>query len=217
MSCALTTPQVELRIKTVTRRIGWGFLKAGDMIQLVEKCQGLKKGQKVRKLAVVKIVSTGWEPLDAITQEECDKEGFSEMSPSQFIKMFMAHNRCERGTPVNRIEWTYTGEDAIHLLDLIRSGNSPVGIDLEMMFASANYPFHQEDGGEYSNCTICEGGVLCTAAAACTADELGAALRIEAKTAALWIIDNKITTDAQGIRELVEAYNANTGDQKGRS
>ena len=47
MSFALTTKQIEDETKDVTRRNGWWFLKPGDQIWAVEKCMGLKKGEKV--------------------------------------------------------------------------------------------------------------------------------------------------------------------------
>lgn len=47
ISFALTTPQFKSRSKDVTRRIGWWFLKPGDVVMGVEKGMGLKKGEKV--------------------------------------------------------------------------------------------------------------------------------------------------------------------------
>lgn len=46
MSFMLTKEQVLNQTKDVTRRNGWAFLKPGDLIQPVEKCMGLKKGEK---------------------------------------------------------------------------------------------------------------------------------------------------------------------------
>ena len=43
MSFAMTTEQIRARTKTVTRRFGWWFLKAGDQVWAVEKAMGLKK------------------------------------------------------------------------------------------------------------------------------------------------------------------------------
>lgn len=37
MSFALTTDQVKDRVKTVTRRNGWWFLKPGDIVNAVKK------------------------------------------------------------------------------------------------------------------------------------------------------------------------------------
>ena len=68
MSFAMTKPQFLNRTKTVTRRLGWGFLKPGDVVMGVEKAMGLKKGEKVRKLGLIRIVSIRSEPLSAITQ-----------------------------------------------------------------------------------------------------------------------------------------------------
>jgi hypothetical protein len=56
MSFSLTTPQILARTKTVTRRMGWTFLRPGDLVQAIEKGQGLKKGEHVKRLAVLRIV-----------------------------------------------------------------------------------------------------------------------------------------------------------------
>jgi len=93
--------------KDVTRRLGWWFLKAGDKVQLVEKGMGLKKGEKVKRLRLVEIVSTRREPLNAITQAECVREGFPDMTPAEFVGMFCRHNKCDKYVQVNRIEWRY--------------------------------------------------------------------------------------------------------------
>ena len=65
MSFALTTEQIRARTKTVTRRLGWEFLKPGDLVQAVVKCQGLKKGEKVEPLAELRIVAVRRESLNA--------------------------------------------------------------------------------------------------------------------------------------------------------
>ncbi len=49
MSFRLTAEQMRARTKTVTRRLGWSSLKPGDIVQPVEKAQGLRKGEKVVK------------------------------------------------------------------------------------------------------------------------------------------------------------------------
>lgn len=92
----LTTEQIRNRTKTVTRRVGWKFLKAGDLIQAVEKCQGLKKGEQMTPLAVLRIVSVRREILAQMTDglspsygiEECTAEGFPHLTPAEFVKMF---------------------------------------------------------------------------------------------------------------------------------
>lgn len=107
MSFMLTTQQFRERTKTVTRRLGWWNLKPGDVVCGVEKAQGLKKGEKVKKLGLIRIVQVGPEPLDEIAPFECIREGFPEMSPDDFIEMFCEANRCDPGVTVNRIEYEY--------------------------------------------------------------------------------------------------------------
>ena len=107
MSFMLTKEQIEVRTKTVTRRLGWWFLKPDEIVWACEKCMRLKKGQKVKRICLIRIVTTRAEPLTAITHEECAKEGFPEMTAQQFIKMFCEVNRCKPDTIVNRIEFEY--------------------------------------------------------------------------------------------------------------
>jgi hypothetical protein len=107
MSFMLTTKQIRNRTKTVTRRIGWNFLRPGDIVNAVEKGMGLKKGEKVVRICQIKIKSIRREPLYFITKEECIKEGFPEMEPADFIDMFVRHNKVWAMCPVNRIEFKY--------------------------------------------------------------------------------------------------------------
>lgn len=117
MSFAMTTKQIQARTKTVTRRLGWGYLKAGDLIQAVEKAQGLRKGENVQPLAVLRIVDVRREPLNQLTRDleygiaECIKEGFGKSNlqyPSVFVEYFCAANRpCEKDWTVTRIEFEY--------------------------------------------------------------------------------------------------------------
>lgn len=111
MSFALTTTQVLDRTKTVTRRLGWETLKPGTLLQAVEKGQGLKKGERVRKLAVIRVVDIRRERLDAITGEDVVREGFPKLSPRSFVLMFCdTHRKCMSITPVTRIEFEYVDE-----------------------------------------------------------------------------------------------------------
>jgi len=107
ISFSMTTKQVYAQTKDITRRCGWAFLKVGDVLQAVEKCQGLKKGEKIVRICAIVVVSTRWEPLDAITPEDCIREGFPEMSPAQFVEMYCRANRWEPDKYVNRIEFRY--------------------------------------------------------------------------------------------------------------
>ena len=107
MSFFLTTEQIQNRTKTVTRRTGWNFLKEGDIINAVEKGQGLKKGEKTNRLCQIKILSISSEALNSITKDECIKEGFPDMSPEDFVCMFSLKSKIFDYTPVNRIEFEY--------------------------------------------------------------------------------------------------------------
>lgn len=113
MSFLLTVDAFVAGRKTVTRRLGWAFLKPGDRVRAVERCMGLKKGEKVKVLGVIEVVSNRAERLDAITAEDCALEGFEGMLPSEFVAMFLGHvnrNRSRRdwadgSLMVQRIEY----------------------------------------------------------------------------------------------------------------
>lgn len=109
MSFMLTTDQVRRRDKDVTRRLGWWFLKAGDVVTACVQCQGLKKGERIQRICPIRIISVRVEPLDLfhVTDDEVQREGFSGLSPVSFIQFFMDANRCRYAVPVNRIEFQY--------------------------------------------------------------------------------------------------------------
>jgi len=110
MSFSITTRQFRERTKTVTRRLGWGDLKPGDVVMGVEKCMGLKKGEKIVRLGPIEIVSNRPEPLNVIISEEVVMEGFPEMSAGEFIGMFCRHMKVQPYQQVNRIEYKYINE-----------------------------------------------------------------------------------------------------------
>lgn len=66
ISFALTTPQFIAGTKDVTRRMGWLFLKPGDVLQAVEKGQGLGKGGKIKRLGTIRVLDVHREKLCAI-------------------------------------------------------------------------------------------------------------------------------------------------------
>ena len=107
MSFAMTTRQVRKRQKTVTRRVGWWFLKPGDIVTAVEKARGLRKGEKVQPICRIRIVSTRKEPLSAITDEDVVREGFGAMPREWFIQLFSKTHGCQSEDAVNRIEFEY--------------------------------------------------------------------------------------------------------------
>ncbi len=115
MAFSLTTAQVSAGIKTVTRRTGWAKLKAGEEFCAVVKGQGLKPGEKVQRLAILRCVSNGQESLSELVadpkygKEEARKEGFPELTGLGFVRFFCekANNGTDAWTVVNRIEFEY--------------------------------------------------------------------------------------------------------------
>lgn len=110
MSFALTTAQVSNRTKRVTRRLGWRFAKVGDVVQPVVKGQGIKKGEHVEKIGgAIRFVRVHRERLDDIVNHpnDCDLEGFPDLTSADFVQMFCEHNGCAPRTYVTRIEFEY--------------------------------------------------------------------------------------------------------------
>lgn len=105
ISFALTTKQFLDNTKDVTRRFGWWFLKPGDRLRVVEKAMGLKKGEKMKVLGEIEIISTRREPLNAIDKSDCCREGFPLFEPADFVNMLCGHYRIEPTKECNRIEF----------------------------------------------------------------------------------------------------------------
>jgi hypothetical protein len=104
--------------KDITRRLGWKNLKPGDHLMAVEKAQGLKKGEKVKRIGEIEIISCREEELRCIeysyyrtdtdlsyVRTEMVREGFPNLTPQEFVKMFCKFNKCTRKTRVNRIRF----------------------------------------------------------------------------------------------------------------
>lgn len=114
ISFSLTTQQFRDRTKWVTRRMGWHKLQAGDVLNGCEKCQGLKRGETVKKLGRIKILSVRREPLQRMTDDseygarEVVAEGFPDKTPAEFVVMFCrSHSGCQPESEVTRIEFEY--------------------------------------------------------------------------------------------------------------
>ena|ERR1700733_12239999 len=114
MSVALTERQVRARTKTVTRRMGRRKLKPGDRLTLCPKVMGFKKGEHPERITDVEVISVRRERLDLITPAEVTAEGFSAMTPAEFIAFFCGtHKGCTPATEVTRIEWRWADEPAV--------------------------------------------------------------------------------------------------------
>lgn len=118
MSFMLTTEQIRNRRKTVTRRLGWWFLSPGDELNAVEKAQGLKPGERIKRLAKIRVVACGPQRLDALLRpclmrndewaaNEVLAEGFLGMTPAEFVEMFCLNMKCDPSTEINRVEFEY--------------------------------------------------------------------------------------------------------------
>lgn len=118
MSVAFTEQAVRDRSKTVTRRKGWWrnkygepLLAPGDRLTLCRKVMGRRRAdgtvEPLVRIAEVEVVSVRRERLDAITDDDVAREGFPTASALWFVDMFCEAMRCQPGTEVTRIEWTY--------------------------------------------------------------------------------------------------------------
>lgn len=81
ISFSMTTPQFIAGKKDVTRRFSWWNAKEGDILNAVEKAMGLKKGEKIKSLGLIRVVSATKEKLSALSNEpygsiELKREGF---------------------------------------------------------------------------------------------------------------------------------------------
>jgi len=82
MSVSLTEQAVVDRRKTVTRRLGWAFLRPGDRLTLCRKVMGRRPGEPLVRLAEVEVVDARREPLLAVTLREIDLEA---VAPSVYL------------------------------------------------------------------------------------------------------------------------------------
>jgi len=110
VSFALTKPQILAQTKTVTRRSGKRQYHAGQLVNAVDRVMGFKKGEHPVKLALLRVVSSRWEPLDVITHEECILEGFPDYGPQGFIAMYCRANKVKPDSLVQRIQFEYVEE-----------------------------------------------------------------------------------------------------------
>jgi hypothetical protein len=115
MSVKLSEQAVIERRKTVTRRLGWRFLKPGNRLSLCRKVQGRRPGEPLVRLAEVEVVDVSREHLDQITHIEIQREGFTGWTTGEFVQMFSAAMRCDPSTMVTRIEWRYLDPPLDHL------------------------------------------------------------------------------------------------------
>ena len=107
MSFSATTEQIKGRTKTVTRRVGWAFLKPGDELNAVDRVMGFKRGEHPVLLARIRVNDVRPEPLNAITREDVVREGFPDCTPAEFVDYFCRERRMFPTGLVTRIEFEY--------------------------------------------------------------------------------------------------------------
>jgi hypothetical protein len=107
MSVSHTEAAVRDRSKTVTRRLGWRMLKAGDRLTLCRKVMGRTPGEPLERIFDVEVVDVRRERLDAITAEDVAREGFAGDPPWYFVAWYAARFGIRPDAEVTRIEWRY--------------------------------------------------------------------------------------------------------------
>lgn len=111
LSFHLTTPQFLDGSKDVTRRLGWHHLKVGDVLCAIEKGQGLRRGEHVKKLGTIRVVDVRRELLQRMLDDapyglvEVRREGFPTNTPEWFVGFFCHSHKCWPFTEVARIEF----------------------------------------------------------------------------------------------------------------
>lgn len=114
MSVSHTEAAVVARTKTVTRRLGWLFLKPGDRLTLCRKVMGRKPGEPLVRICDVEVVSVRREPLCAIAGDARDlgaaelaREGFTDIDATEFMVRYFFPQGIRAADDVTRIEWRY--------------------------------------------------------------------------------------------------------------
>lgn len=119
MSVSLTEDAVRDRRKTVTRRLGWKFLKPGDRLMLCRKVMGRRKGEPLERIAEVEVVDVRRERLWDITDDdiarECVDPGlFTETyvdtglpTITAWVEWFCEEMDVRPDDEITRIEWRY--------------------------------------------------------------------------------------------------------------
>lgn len=119
MSVTLTDTAVVERRKTVTRRLGWKFLKPGDRLTLCRKVMGRRKGEPLERLADVEVIDVRREQLWNITDDDIAREcvdptlfhehytDTGQPTPDAWIDWFCEEMDVMPDTEVTRIEWRY--------------------------------------------------------------------------------------------------------------
>ena len=115
ISCSMTIRQIYARLKTETRRLKWLDVKPGDLLQFVDRCMGLKKGEQPVPIAIVVVTAVRNESLLRIDKQGCIAEGFPNLEPAEFVETFASHAKidCERLVTVINFKYIPGGRTRI--------------------------------------------------------------------------------------------------------
>jgi hypothetical protein len=120
MSFSHAASEVRGRMKTVTRRLGWRFLKPNDLIQAVDKARGPRSREPARLLAILRVRDVRIEPLARLIENACyaedelPREGHPCWSKDDFIARFLRrHHLTTPEIDVTRIEFEYVEPDVL--------------------------------------------------------------------------------------------------------
>lgn len=109
MSFRMTTDQIRRQTKSITRRMGWGAVKTGQLIQPVVQGMGLPRGAKVERIGFpIKVLIVRRERLNLITEADVICEGYPDMEPADFVTKFCQANKgCQPDSYITRIGFLY--------------------------------------------------------------------------------------------------------------
>jgi len=112
MSVTLTEQAVVERRKTVTRRLGWTFLKPGDRLTLCRKVMGRRRKdgtvEPLERLAEVEVVDVRRQRLCDFDVEDIDREGVPGYRTKQsWVWWFCETMGVGPLDEITRIEWRY--------------------------------------------------------------------------------------------------------------
>jgi len=106
ISFSATTPQMRYGLKDVTRRVGWSELVKDQLLLAVEKAQGLRRGDHVVPIGVIKVLSVRTEQVADVKTQDIIREGFPDLSVPKFVRFFCKMNKIKPRDYINRIEFT---------------------------------------------------------------------------------------------------------------
>lgn len=111
MSFRRTQRQLWAGEKDVTRRLGWWELaRPGLEFKAVSRTPR-NPGLNYLEMGVYRVLSNGPSRLGDVDRLECVREGFPDLSPTEFVDLF-CHGRPDHDLVVNRIEYEPLQETA---------------------------------------------------------------------------------------------------------